>query len=118
MRNQDFTRREFIRLTSCGVAVAAVGTPAFERLTQAESQLPLHDRLVEVFTRPPAESKPWCYWYWMNGNMTREGVRADLQGLADVGIGGVLLFDIALLPDGPVVNRSPEWFDLVKFAVS
>jgi hypothetical protein len=118
MRNQDFTRREFIRLTSTGFAVAAVGGPAFDSFTEAESHSSEADRLAGFFLRPPAESRPWCYWYWMNGNITREGIRADLQGLAEVGIGGVLLFDIALLPNGPVVNRTPEWFDLVKFAVS
>lgn len=118
MRNRELTRRDFVRLTSTGIAVAAVGTPAFAGLMDTDSSLPQQHLLSSVFTRPPAESRPWCYWYWMNGNMTREGIRADLEGLAEVGIGGVLLFDIGILPDGPVVNRSPEWFDLVKFAIS
>ena len=24
--------------------------------------------LFEDFVRPPDEVKPWCYWYWVNGN--------------------------------------------------
>jgi hypothetical protein len=107
-----------MKLSSGGFAVAAIGGTAFGSLTDAESPLPQKNRLAEAFMRPPAESRPWCYWYWMNGNMTREGIQADLQGLADVGVGGVNLFDIGLLPAGSVANRSPEWYELVKFAVS
>lgn len=74
------------------------------------------DVLTDRFINPPAEAKPWCYWYWMNGNVTREGIRADMQGFADVGVGGVLAFDIGIHPAGTVTNRSPEWYELVKFA--
>jgi (4-O-methyl)-D-glucuronate---lignin esterase len=121
LRNQELTRREFIRLTSTGFAVAAVAGTGFDGLTEVQSHSPhetQEDRLVEDFMRPPDESRPWCYWYWMNGNITREGIRADLEGLAEVGVGGVLLFDIGVLPAGPVVNRSQDWYDLVKFAVA
>jgi hypothetical protein len=118
MKNEDLTRRDFLRLTSAGLAVAAAAGPAMEDLACAESAAEPADELRENFQHPQPESRPWCYWYWMNGNMTREGIRADIEGLAEVGIGGVLLFDIALLPDGQVINRSSEWYDLVKFAVS
>jgi hypothetical protein len=72
--------------------------------------------LEERFITPPFESRPWCYWYWMNGNITRDGIRADMQAFADVGVGGVLTFDIGIHPAGPVTNRSPEWYELIKFA--
>ena len=74
--------------------------------------------LVKRFVQPPSETRPWCYWYWMNGNITKEGIVADLQGMQDVGVGGVLLFDIGIHPKGPIVNRSREWYDLVKLAVA
>jgi len=118
LRNREITRREFIRLSSTGIAVATVGGSAIERLAEGESNSLQGDGLREGFLRPAEESRPWCYWYWTNGNVTREGIRADLEGLAEVGIGGVLLFDIGLLPAGKVINRSPEWYELVKFAVS
>lgn len=118
MRKHDLNRREFIQLTSTGFAAAAVGGTAFGSLIEAESHLRQEDWLAGAFARPPDESRPWVYWYWMNGNITRAGILADLQGYAEVGVGGVMLFDVGLLPAGPVVNRSPEWYDLVKFAVS
>ena len=76
------------------------------------------DDLAEHFTNPPAEARPWCYWYWMNGNVTREGIIADLQAMHEVGIGGVFLMDIGIHPAGPVAYHSRQWYDLVKLAVS
>ena len=76
------------------------------------------DELTDRFQNPPAEAKPWLYWYWMNGNVTREGIRADMQAFADVGIGGALTFDIGIHPAGTVTNRSREWYDLIKFATT
>jgi len=76
------------------------------------------DNLADCFTNPPAEARPWVYWHWMNGNVTREGIRADMQAFADVGVGGTLTFDIGIHPAGPVTNRSPEWYDLIKFATA
>jgi hypothetical protein len=76
------------------------------------------DELTDRFTNPPAEAKPWLYWYWMNGNVSREGIRADMQAFADVGIGGAITFDIGIFPAGTVTNRSREWYDLVKFATT
>jgi hypothetical protein len=75
------------------------------------------DDLDSRFHSPPADTRPWVYWYWMNGNITPEGIRADLQAMQDVGIGGAMTFDIGLHPAGPVKVRSRQWYDLVKFAV-
>jgi hypothetical protein len=118
MKYQALTRRQFVKLTSGGFAAVAVGGAAFDGLAEAGFALTPADRLSSVFMQPPAEARAWCYWYWMNGNMTKAGIQADLQGLADVGIGGVNMFDISLLPAGQVVNRSPEWYELVRYAVS
>jgi hypothetical protein len=73
-------------------------------------------KLDEAFEATPPEARPWVYWYWMNGNVTREGIHADFRAFADVGVGGVLTFDIGIHPAGTVTNRSREWFGLVKFA--
>jgi hypothetical protein len=71
------------------------------------------------FNSPPASAKPWVYWYWFNGNISAEGIRADLAAMQDVGIGGVMLFDIGVYhPQGPIKNRSKEWYELVKLAIS
>ena len=119
MNHQKWTRREFLRLASTGVALTTLGIDAFSKRKQTGNSIPVSkiDRLTELFRNPPDEARPRCYWYWMNGNITKEGILADLEGLAAIGVGGVNVFDIGLLPAGPVSNRSDEWFERIKFAV-
>src|SRR5215831_12161727 len=31
-----------------------------------------------AFANPPAAARPHTWWHWMNGNITREGLTADL----------------------------------------
>jgi len=71
-----------------------------------------------AFIEPPLEARPWVYWYWMNGNITREGALEDLRALHRVGIGGVFLMDIGIHPAGPVAYRSQAWFEITTAVVS
>jgi hypothetical protein len=53
----------------------------------------------------------------MNGNVTREGITADLEAMKRVGIGGAQIFNVDCgIPAGPVKFMSPEWLELVKHA--
>ena len=38
------------------------------------------------FQKPPDEARPWVYWFWLNGNITKEGITADLEAMKRVGI--------------------------------
>ena len=38
--------------------------------------------------------KPWTFWYWMYGAVSEAGIKADLQGMKDVGLGGCYLMPI------------------------
>ena len=71
--------------------------------------------LERDFVNPPAAAKPWVYWFWLNGNITREGITADLEAMQRVGIGGVLIMEVDQgTPVGPVVFMSDEWRTLFK----
>ena len=39
-------------------------------------------------------AKPWTFWYWMYGAVSEQGIRADLQAMKDVGLGGCYLMPI------------------------
>lgn len=71
--------------------------------------------LQKGFAVPPASARPWVYWFWLNGNITREGITADLEAMARVGIGGAQIFNGGHHPHGPVQFNSPEWQDIVRF---
>lgn len=65
------------------------------------------------------DARPWVYWFWKNGNINREGITADLEAMHRVGIGGMIVMEVALsVPAGPVTFFSDEWRSLFAFAVS
>jgi hypothetical protein len=75
------------------------------------------------FANPPAQAKPYVWWLWMNGNVTRKGITADLEAMAKSSIGGAWIFNIGSshgcsTPAGPVDYMSDEWLGMVKFSVS
>lgn len=71
----------------------------------------------EKFRDPPPEARPHAWWHWMNGNVTKSGITADLESMAAVGIGGAQIFDAGLaLPKGTVEFASDEWFDCLVHA--
>ena len=39
------------------------------------------DRLKEEFLAPPDAARPGVYWYFMDGNFSREGMTADLESM-------------------------------------
>src|SRR5271165_196343 len=52
--------------------------------------------LEQGFKNPPDSAKPRVWWHWMNGNITQEGIRLDLEWMKRVGIGGFQNFDAAM----------------------
>ncbi len=74
------------------------------------------DSLQQRFTAPPAAARPWVYWFWSNGNITRQGITADLEAMKRVGIGGVLIMEVDQgTPAGPVAFGGPQWRTLFQF---
>ena len=49
--------------------------------------------LERNFKSPPDSAKPQAWWHWMNGNVTKEGITADLEWMHRVGIAGMQMID-------------------------
>jgi hypothetical protein len=80
---------------------------------------PSEPDLERGFLHPPDAAKPWVYWFWLNGNITREGITADLEAMKRAGIGGVLIMEVDQgTPPGPVAFMSDPWRALFKYMVS
>ncbi|MDB5326331.1 MAG: hypothetical protein JWM57_1900, partial [Phycisphaerales bacterium] len=76
---------------------------------------PLPDPLASAFDTPPQSAKPWVYWYFMDGHITREGLTGDLEAMKKAGIGGAIFLTINAgvpKPPKPVEFMSAEWQDL------
>ncbi|MGZ7066269.1 MAG: glycosyl hydrolase, partial [Candidatus Aminicenantales bacterium] len=93
--------------------IALLGLLAFVGAVSAQ------DNLAGNFVRPPDSARPWVYWFWLNGNITREGITADLEAMRRAGIGGVLIMEVDQgAPRGPVDFVGPRWRELFKHAVA
>lgn len=76
--------------------------------------------LKEGFQNPPESAKPRVWWHWMNGNISKEGIKADLEWMKRIGIGGFQNFDAGLASPQVVKKRliymTPEWKEAFLFA--
>src|SRR5258708_11813792 len=97
----------------CAVLLA-FSSPAY---SQNSSQT-----LEQDFKTPPQTARPRVWWHWMNGNITKEGIKLDLEWMQRVGLGGFQNFDAALntpkFVDKRLVYMTPEWKDAFKYATT
>lgn len=96
----DITRREFvgrIGLTAGGLLVLQAGAIAQSEPHASRARAPhasSGEHALAEFTSPPFDCGPWVYWFWLDVNVTRKGITADLEAMKAVGIAGVLIMDV------------------------
>ncbi len=79
--------------------------------------------LEERFQSPGEETRPWCYWYWIAGDITAEGITKDLENMTEVGISRAMIGNVnagSKTNNGqgtPVKILSPEWRELKMHAL-
>jgi hypothetical protein len=81
----------------------------------------LANDLPAQFVTPPASARPWVYWFWNNGNVTKAGITADLEAMQRAGVGGVIIMDVVerfAPPPGTADFMNAEWQELFHFAVA
>jgi hypothetical protein len=80
------------------------------------------DSLRSGFENPPESAKPRVWWHWMNGNITKDGIKLDLDWMHRVGLGGFQTFDAALATPQVVKTRlvymTPPWQDAFRYAIN
>jgi hypothetical protein len=107
-------KRNVVIVLAAAAAIASATGSAF-------AQAP-HDALARGFQSPPDSAGPRVWWHWMSGNITKEGITADLEWMKRVGIAGFQNFDAGL--DTPQIVRkrlvfmTPEWRDAFKWTAS
>ncbi len=75
-------------------------------------------QLKADFLNPPNSARPGVYWYFMDGNLSKEGMTADLESMKKAGLGHLVFLEVNVgVPRGPVDFLSEEWQDLFVHAV-
>ena len=75
--------------------------------------------LEQSFENPPDSARPWTFWHRTNGNVTREGITKDLEGMKAVGIGGVITFRLSgpkWAPPGPLKTGIEHQLPMIRWA--
>ncbi len=87
-----------------------------------KSVSPTLEELTENFANPPQEARPQVWWHWIDGNISKEGIREDLLWFQRIGLGGVHHFDAALsspqVVDERVIYMDERWKDAFSYAVA
>lgn len=92
------------------------GSAAMAQTTAPGTVLPQNMRQVGD------SAKPWVFWYWMHGAYSKPAIKADLISMKEAGLAGAYLAPIKgktdpLLFEPSVDQLSPEWWDMVKYAL-
>ncbi|AWI09668.1 glycosyl hydrolase [Ereboglobus luteus] len=100
------------------LAHAANADEDFLKYTSHNPDQSEHTLDAAAFASPTGWARPQTWWHWLNGNVSRAGIEADLREMADKGIGQAQVFSIGNRDKNPapVAFASPEWFDLFRFA--
>jgi hypothetical protein len=76
------------------------------------------DPIKQGFLNPPDSARPGVYWYFMDGNTTKEAMTGDLESMKAMGIGYVVFLEVNVgVPRGKIDFLSDEWQDLYVHAV-
>lgn len=67
------------------------------------------------------EAKPWTFWNWKYGSVSRLGIHADLTGMKNVGMGGIWLMPVReagerLEFQNGVAQLSPEFWKMMDYS--
>ncbi|TWO34570.1 glycoside hydrolase [Seonamhaeicola sediminis] len=86
-------------------------------LNSCKEEVKAYHLSEEIFKNPTDEYKPKTWYFIMNQNMTKEGFTKDLEAIAEVGIGGILVFNVTYgLPKGDVEFNSEKHREILAHA--
>ena len=70
------------------------------------------------FKNPPNSAKPHTWWHWINGNISKAGITADLEAMKKIGLGGAQIFNVEVgIPVGKSPMMTPQWQDATAWAL-
>lgn len=75
--------------------------------------------MTRGFQSPSDTLQTSVYWYWISGNISKDGVIKDLEAMKKAGINRAFIGNVGLddVPAGKVHLFSPEWWDILHAAL-
>lgn len=112
-------KRSSLSVKVCFLFTVLLFTGCNKKIANHDSNAqPGIDQLKAGFLNPPASARPGVYWYFMDGNLSEQGMTADLESMKQAGIGNVIFLEVNVgVPRGPVDFLSEQWYALFKHAI-
>ena len=82
MNNLRTAQRLAVGFLAMGLGWISIPLAAAQR---PDSVNPADEALERGFLSPPNSAKPRVWWHWMNGNITKEGIKLDLEWMHEGG---------------------------------
>ncbi|MDR1498352.1 MAG: hypothetical protein LBS59_08110 [Puniceicoccales bacterium] len=74
--------------------------------------------LEKGFANPPPKARAGVYWYFMDGNFSRDAITKDLVALKEAGLAHVLFLEVNVgVPRGKINFLSDKWQESFAFMV-
>ena len=113
---------KFLKPAKTILIFSLVCLTSFVACTDSNNKSTTASQLFQEFQNPPNDARPRVWWHWMNGNVTKAGIRKDLEWMHKSGIGGFQNFDAGLATPQVVDKRltfmTPEWKDAFAYATN
>lgn len=110
-----------LRLSRLLLTLPLAGAPLAGLTASNPPENKAHASMAAVFVTPPDSIQTSIYWYWLSGNISREGVIKDLEAMKRAGINRAFIGNIGLgpmeTPYRPVKLFSDEWWEVTHAAL-
>lgn len=82
-----------------------------------------NDKIIEQFQNPTRAARPYVWWHWMDGEVSLDGIKKDLEWMDAMGIAGFHQFDAGgvNMPKAAPFKRpylSETWKEAFRYAVA
>lgn len=88
--------------------------------TACDSGSKYDENLYSEFQNPPASAKPRVWWHWMDGNITKDGIKKDILWMKRSDIAGFMNFDAGFqtpqIVEKKLMYMTPEWKEAFGYA--
>ena len=114
-----------MRKTTLLICLLSAATFSFPSHGQsADAAGPDFETIRAQFADPPSRYGVDCWWWWLNGNVSKASITRDLEAMKSRKFYGAMIFDAGGhnqlhhkdIPAGPLFG-SKDWCDLFSFAL-
>ena len=110
-------RKAIVSFAALCVALSSHGADGFYRYSSYNPEAAENAPNIGEFSKASdKDARLQTWWHWINGNVSKDGIKKDLDAMAEMGYGTAVIFGLEGSIRGPVKFASPEWYEMFAYA--